>query len=390
MNTRERFLAVMHFEPCDRTLLWEMGYWRGTLDRWYSEGLPKKTGLDKQVPWGELVFGPGLPWQPDTTWPLDRDVAETFGFDLGMQRVPVRYWLYPEFEERVLEDHGDTQVIVDANGVTKLVRQDAGSKPTYLAWPVSDHDDLERLFAERLQPHPRQRLPDNWADLVRQYRDRDFPLAIHGYPCGYFGTPRELLGVENLLVAYYEKPELIKDLCQRLTDFWITLYDPILDQVHPDLALFWEDMCYKSGSFISPIMFREFLMPYYKQITSFFRDHGIDIILVDTDGNCNELIPLFLESGVTGLYPFEVRAGMDIVQVRTSHPRVQILGGLDKTRIAAGRAAIDEELEHKLPFMLQHGGYVPYTDHLVPPDVRWEDYIYFRKRIHEMVARNGF
>ncbi len=26
MNARERFLAIMSFEPADRTLLWEMGY----------------------------------------------------------------------------------------------------------------------------------------------------------------------------------------------------------------------------------------------------------------------------------------------------------------------------------------------------------------------------
>ena len=31
MDTRARFLAVMNFEPVDRTLLWEDGYWLGAV-----------------------------------------------------------------------------------------------------------------------------------------------------------------------------------------------------------------------------------------------------------------------------------------------------------------------------------------------------------------------
>ncbi len=40
MNSRERFLATMNFDSVDRVLLWEFGYWAGTLRRWYGEGLP--------------------------------------------------------------------------------------------------------------------------------------------------------------------------------------------------------------------------------------------------------------------------------------------------------------------------------------------------------------
>ena len=45
MTCRERFLAVMNFEEVDRTLLWDCGYWGGTIMRWYKEGLPKRKGL---------------------------------------------------------------------------------------------------------------------------------------------------------------------------------------------------------------------------------------------------------------------------------------------------------------------------------------------------------
>ena len=57
LNSRERFLATMNFQPADRALLWEMGYWGATLRRWYDEGLPKVHGIpdDRVVDEGDLV-----------------------------------------------------------------------------------------------------------------------------------------------------------------------------------------------------------------------------------------------------------------------------------------------------------------------------------------------
>lgn len=57
MNSRERFLACMNFEKVDRAPRWEIGYWGGTIRRWYQEGLPKKWGLPESVAWGDPVIG---------------------------------------------------------------------------------------------------------------------------------------------------------------------------------------------------------------------------------------------------------------------------------------------------------------------------------------------
>jgi uroporphyrinogen decarboxylase len=80
---------------------------------------------------------------------------------------------------------------------------------------------------------------------------------------------------------------------------------------------------------------------------------------------------------------------MDVVEVGKAYPRLQIMGGLDKTMVAAGRAAIDAELEAKLPYMLSRGGYIPHCDHLVPPDVSWESFRYFRQQVRHFVNNTG-
>ena len=45
MNTRERFLEVMNFNPRVRAPKWEYAYWGSTMKRWYAEGLPEKHSL---------------------------------------------------------------------------------------------------------------------------------------------------------------------------------------------------------------------------------------------------------------------------------------------------------------------------------------------------------
>lgn len=383
MDSRERFLATMAFEPVDRAPLWEFGYWGGTLRRWYREGLISQTGIPDSVQYGATVRGEGGPWAEE--YSFAHDVHEALQLDKGIRRIPLNNHACPLFEEEILEDHGDWVLLRDKDGIIRKENKDRSSLPDYVGWPVSNREDWERFKAERMRPTIEGRLPANWPRLVAEFKRRDYPLCVGGLHAGFFGTPRSLLGPENLLMAFYDHPDLLHDMMDYLADFWIAIYGQVLDQTDADLALIWEDMAYKAGSLISPALFRQFMLRPYQKLTSYLKERGVGVILVDTDGDCWKLIPLLLEGGVTALYPFEVNAGMDVVAVRKAFPRLQMLGGIDKMALAAGERAIDAELAAKVPFMLNSGGYVPYVDHNVPPDVSWPNFLYYRRRLEEMV-----
>ena len=117
----------------------------------------------------------------------------------------------------------------------------------------------------------------------------------------------------------------------------------------------------------SPQLFAEFLVPPYRRLTDVACNYGVDIILVDSDGDCLELIPLWLEGGVSGLYPFEVAADMDIKEIGDAFPSLQILGGVDKHELAAGPERIDAELMRRIPEMIDRGGFIPMGNHQIPP-----------------------
>ena len=204
---------------------------------------------------------------------------------------------------------------------------------------------------------------------------------------GFFGTPRYLMGVEELLTKYYDDPEMMKDMNNYLADFWIALFEGVLKQVEVDAVFIWEDMCYRGGPLISPEMFREFILPGYRKLTSFLRDYGVRIILVDSDGDVWKLLPLWIEGGATVVYPFEVAAGMDVVEVRKAFPGLGILGGIDKRALIRGKEAIDRELEARVPFMLERGGYIPSIDHMVSMDISFENFKYYREKLNQMIKK---
>ncbi len=381
MTTREKFIGTMKFDTRISPPLYEFGYWAATIRRWYSEGLPSKEGVSENLRSGDCV------WESIDLGPQCDDLRRVITFDKPIQKIPFNGWIYPEFEPQVVEEKEECLIIIDEMGVKKRIKREQDSIPEYIDWPVKDRNSWEKFKEERLNPDTLGRYPNNLEEILDHMKDRDYPLMLTYTPVGFFGSLRLLLGEIRLMTGYYDSPDLIKEIIDYLADFWIQIWDPILSKIKPDCTFMWEDMAYKTGPLISPDIFREFMLPALKKTTSFLKENGVDTVLLDTDGNCWELIPLFLEGGVAGLHPMEVAAGMDVVKVRKCFPKLQIMGGIDKRAIAKGRQAIDKELDNKIPFMMEKGRYIPFIDHLVPPDVSFSDFVYYRKKIEELTQK---
>jgi len=299
-------------------------------------------------------------------------------------QIPLNWRFCPPQEAVLLEEDDETRLIRDRNGVTLRERKDGKSLPRFVAWPVHDRTSWEKVKEERFRlDQIEDRFPEGWSEAIATYRNRDFPFGQ--LMDGYFSTPRELLGVENQLVMYYDDPELMKDITTHLTKVWLAMLEKVVAEIDLDYVSIWEDMCFKNGPLISPHMFDQFCAPHYTKMTGFLRAHGVDVIWVDTDGNCWSLIPRFLSAGVAGLWPMEAQAGMNVVAVRKEYPRLLMTGGVNKLELAKGVDAIEVELQSKLPPVLSTGGYIPTCDHMVPPDVSWENFRHYRNLVRDYV-----
>jgi hypothetical protein len=309
------------------------------------------------------------------------DIHRRLGFDEGAIRLPLYYRFCPQVHEVVIEEDETSVLLINGEGIKVRQRKERDSVPHYVESPVRDRATWEEVKREHFGPDVLARFPANWAALAPTYREHDYPLGL--ILDGFFSTPRELLGVEPHLMMYHDDPQLMHAINAHLCDLWLAMLEEVFARVELDFVYFWEDLAYKNGPLLSPRMFDIFLAPYYRRLTDFVRAHGVDVICVDTDGDFTRLIPGFLQAGINGFYPFEVQAGVDLVALRKQYPRLLMQGGIDKTKIALGRAAIDAELEAKLPVLLVQGGYIPCCDHLVPPDVSWENFVYYRERLKD-------
>jgi uroporphyrinogen decarboxylase len=161
----------------------------------------------------------------------------------------------------------------------------------------------------------------------------------------------------------------------------------VSESIKVDKHFIWEDMCFNKGPLISPELFKKFLLSPYQRVIEVSRQCGIQIIDVDSDGKVDELLPLWLEAGVTMQHPMEVAAGMDVVKVKKQYgDRLVIRGGIDKRCIAEGFDAIDKELERIRP-AYEMGGYIPCIDHNVPSDISWDNYRYYLEKRAQLVGK---
>ena len=142
-------------------------------------------------------------------------------------------------------------------------------------------------------------------------------------------------------MAFYDQPRLVRRIISDRLQFAQDLLERVLATSALDFVQIWEDMSYKTASLISPQFVREFMLPAYQELVAYLREGGVKIIMVDTDGRVEDLLPIFLEVGMDGTHPCEVAAGSDPVLLRRKFPQVALIGGLDKRAIASGRDGID-------------------------------------------------
>jgi uroporphyrinogen decarboxylase len=342
-------------------------------------------------PVDRMPFGVGIGWCPwgETMerWRKESgneklDLAAEFDFDAGFALPNVEYGFFPAFAHVTIKESAEYVTWRDARGITMRNRRDGGSMPEFLEHPVKNPDDWFRLKKERLQIGDAGRIQQDWDAFRARLKKTGEAVQVGTFPWGVFGTARDLLGVETLLVNFYDEPEMMHDMMRHMTMLWISVWEQVAREVPIDHIHIWEDMSGKQGSLISPAMVEEFMMPCYDRVADFAKTHGVRIMSVDTDGDCQELVPIMMKHGVNMFLPFEVQAGNDIRQYRAKYPTLGIMGGLDKKALALGHREIDEEVARAAE-MGKHGRYVPGFDHLIPPDVGWENFQYAATRLRQ-------
>jgi hypothetical protein len=374
MNARERYRETLLFGHPDKVPLQPGGPRESTLRVWREQGLPE-----------------GVHYTTHLLQTLGIKREET------QPRVPlgVSFKMIPTFEEKVLEHKEGHYIVQDWMGAITEISDEFDY--TYIRsakdfvtrkwhrFPVQSREDWEERIVWRYDPDHPERFPADFDERCVALQERDYPLSLSVN--GPFWQLREWLGMENLCMLMIDDPDFVLEMTQFWTEFVSATLARIVGRVELDNLRLSEDMAYKAHSMISPAMVRRFLMPAYRRWVSEIKAAGCPIVDMDSDGNIEVLIPLWIESGINVCDPIEVAAGNDIVAFRERFGRqMAYRGGIDKRAIAAGGQVMRDEVLRVVPPLLREGGFIPSCDHGVPSDISWTNFCDYTRLLAQLTG----
>ena len=141
-----------------------------------------------------------------------------------------------------------------------------------------------------------------------------------------------------------------------------------------DGFVIWGDVAYKRSTFLAPAFWRENFKPWVAKMTNYAHQNGLPVIYHGC-GNVKALLPDYLEIGIDGYNPLEVKAGLDVVALRRQYGHRMAWCGNSDIRIWEGGDgdALRREVLRKLN-AAKGGGYVFMSDHSVTSSVSGRTY----------------
>jgi hypothetical protein len=207
-------------------------------------------------------------------------------------------------------------------------------------------------------------------DIEMSQIDRSQSALALNLHFGYFQNLMAFMGFTNGLCSFFEEPEEVKELLNYLCDFYCTVMEKVIDLYKPDIVTTMDDTAAWGAPFISPEMYREFILPCHDRQIKFARDRGLPI----TMHNCGKAECFFddlVDIGVVMWDPAQTCNDLDAVKAKYGNKLV-IAGGWDArgplSQPDVSDEAIYESVRETINRLAPGGGYVFCGGFLGPMD----------------------
>jgi uroporphyrinogen decarboxylase len=350
MTSRQRVRLVLDHEEPDRVPIHDTP-WERTVARWHREGLP-----------------------------ADQSPHSYFGYELAYQGPDISL----QFPEEVLEEGDGWRIARSPLGAVQKTFTDHESIPQMLEFAINSPEQWEQ-HKHRLAWNDSRVDWDGALAANRSLRQGELFVCYFAH-IGYDWLQR-IIGAETMLMALAQDRAWVREMMDTLMDLVLRGLDEMLARGFEfDGAFVANDLGYRNGTFFSPAVFREVEFPAQQRMYATCRDHDLPVIL-HSCGNVREFVPLLIEAGLTCLNPLESKAGMDVVGLKREFGDwLAFMGGIDVRAMAdPDPSAIEREIARKVPVAKQDGGYIYHSDHSIPDNVSWQQYL----RVIDLVREYG-
>jgi len=350
IKPRDRIKLILQHREADRIPIHDSP-WAATVDRWRSEGLP--SGIS---------------------------ASDYFGYEIAIYSADTS----PRFPTEVLYENEEYVVEKNSFGGIRKNHRDYSTTPMIIDYPCKSREDWERIKVRLKADDYRVDWVSGLQSFYREHSRGRF--IMYGAAVGY-DKIQSYVASERLLKAIIREPDwvidmywtdakLVMEMCERM----------IRGGFKFDGAFLYCDLGYRNGLLFSPRHFEEQLHPVFKELCRFFHAHGMYVFL-HSCGRVKDLIPYFIEEGIDCLQPLEVKAGMDLIELKDKYgDKMTFMGGIDVRLMSLDDPRpIEEEIKRKITIAKEGGGYIYHSDHSVPKNVSFQNY----KRVIELVKKYG-
>jgi uroporphyrinogen decarboxylase len=218
---------------------------------------------------------------------------------------------------------------------------------------------------------------------IERMKQHPGPLSIS--TASMVGWLRDWMGVFNFSYLQYDDRDLLCEMVDTISELVCWGIDQVLPKIQVDMGWGWEDICGSSGPLITPEVFNACVVPGYRKISEKLLEYSVKLHVIDSDGLIDDLVPGWLEGGVNVMFPVQISPfDADPMAFRKRFGKeLKIIGGIDKLEITKDKAAIDAEIEKRVPLM-REGGFIPLPDHLIVPSTPLENYVYYLNQIRNL------
>lgn len=141
------------------------------------------------------------------------------------------------------------------------------------------------------------------------------------------------IGWDNFACILADQPELVSAWLESYTEHQVRWIHACADREFSPVALTYGDIACKGTTLLSPVWLRREFMPLLKKLNDAWHEHGVKCMF-HSDGYLMDVMPDLIETGIDGLNPIEVCAGMSVKEVKDLYgDRIFIAGGIDVSQL---------------------------------------------------------
>jgi uroporphyrinogen decarboxylase len=174
-----------------------------------------------------------------------------------------------------------------------------------------------------------------------------------------------LVGMDRLMLAFYDAPDAVREIFRRITDFQIGIARHYLE-AGIEVAGTGGDLGSQIGLLFSRDILEEFLVPEFRRLNDLYRKNDV-IITRHCCGHIEPILDVFMDIGVSVLNPIQATAN-DIEAVRRATQGKMALQGAVSTSIVMDGPPerIRAEARRCMWLMGREGGYFCAPDQGMP------------------------